>query len=471
MALTEAPVELPAPRLTWRAMLQPSQWSRTFTSLGEREYAWFFAGNLAFFMGMQMQMILRGYLAFDITGNATSLGWIAASVAIPMLLVAPFGGVTADRMNKRTLLIVTQSLAALASFVIAFLIIVELIEFWHLVSISFGTGLLFSFNMPARQSLVPALVPQHKLMNAISLQMGGMNVTRIFAPAVGGLLIAPMGVGWVYALTTVLFVIAVASEFHLPKAGMVSQEARKAFFVDLGDGFRYIAREPTIRLLMTAALVMPLFGFPVQQMLPVFAEDVFHKGGVGLGLLAAATGVGGLAGAMIAANLESQPYKGRLMFIGGLLMGTFTLAFAASSMFLLALVFLASMGVGQMLFQATNNTVIQAMAPAEVRGRVMSVMMMSFGLMPLGVVPVTIAADRIGAPTSLAISACFLLGSLVLLWGLSPRLRQLRLDVFEKAELSAVRAAELVAQGKLTREEADRLMGRARTPSSHAAGG
>jgi predicted MFS family arabinose efflux permease len=309
-------------------------------------------------------------------------------------------------------------------------------------------------------------------MNAISLQMGGMNVTRIVAPAAGAMLIAPMGVGWVYMLTTAMFVVAVASEFHLPTAGMVSQVERKAFSQDFTAGFRYIAKEPTIRLLMTAALVMPLFGFPLQQMLPVFAKDVFDSPEIGLGLLGAAAGVGGLAGAMISANLDNQPAKGRLMFIGGLLMGGFLIAFAASPNLLVAMFFLAAMGVGQMLFQATNNTTIQSKVPPEVRGRVMSIMMMSFGLMPLGVVPVTIAADHIGPEASIAISAACLLVVLFLMWGASPRLRNLNVAALGRAELSPVRAAELVAQGKLTQDEADRMTGQVRNRgTSPVAGG
>jgi predicted MFS family arabinose efflux permease len=301
--------------------------------------------------------------------------------------------------------------------------------------------------------------------------MGGMNLTRIVAPAAGAMLIAPMGIGWVYMLTTIMFVVAVASEFHLPKEGMVGQVERKAFKQDFTEGFRYIAKEPTIRLLMTAALVMPLFGFPVQQMLPVFAKNVFHSPEIGLGLLGAAAGVGGLVGAMISANLDNQPHKGRLMFIGGLLMGGFIIAFAASPNIVFALVFLAAMSVGQMLFQATNNTTIQSKVPPEVRGRVMSIMMMSFGLMPLGVVPVTIAADYIGPQLSIAISASCLLVVLFLMWGASERLRNLRVMALGRAELSPVRAAEMVAQGKLTQEEADRMTGQVRNRGTSPAGG
>ena len=453
----------PAPKVTPGAILQPGRWGQTFTSLKEPEYAWYFAGNIAFFMGMQMQFVLRGFLGYELTGSAAALGIIAVAIALPMLIVAPFGGVVADRVNKRTLLMVTQSIAAVASFALAVLIIAGVIEFWHLVAISLLTGVVFSFNMPARQALVPNLVPQHKLMNAISLQMGGMNLTRIIAPATGGLLIAPLGAGWVYMLTTGLFALAVLSELHLPKHGMQSSGEKKSIREDIGVGFRYILDDPTLRILMIAAMLMPLFAFPVQQLLPVFAEDVFTGTGMSasakLGILSAATGVGGLTGAMVAANMDNVPAKGRVMFWGGLAMGIFLILFALTPSFYLALLFLAAMGVGQMIFQATNNTTIQAELPAEVRGRVMSILMMSFGLMPLGVLPVSIGADQFGAPAAIGTAGVIMLLTLFAMWGVNARLRNLRLERAKESELSPVRAAQLVAEGKMTQEEADHLTG------------
>ncbi len=448
-----------------RDRLNPSSLRSTFTSLSEPEYAWYFTGNLAFFMAMQMQFLLRGFLAFEITDSAAALGYISVSVAFPMLFIAPFGGVVADRVNKRNLLIITQMSAALASFILAVLILTDLVRFWHLIVVAIVTGAIFSFNMPARQALVPNLVPQHKLMNAISLQMGGMNLTRIVAPAAAGILIAPIGIGWVYMLTFGLFVVASASELHLPRHGMVSQTERGSFKDDFTGGFRYIMGDKLMQLLLLAGVILPLFSFPVQQLLPVFAKDVFgNESGVVLGLLAAATGVGGLAGAIVAANFDDRPDKGRHMLFGGLAMAAFLLCFALAPSLEVALVLLILSGVGQMIFMATNNTVIQATLPQEVRGRVMAVMMMSFGLMPLGVVPVTIATDAVGAPTAVAVSSAALLGAIVLLFTFSRRLRTLRLEALGHSDLSPVQAAELVVEGKMTQEEADRITGVVRRP-------
>ncbi len=420
---------------------------------------------MAFFTAMGMQFLLRGFLAFELTDTAAALGYVSASIAVPLLVVSPIGGTVADRVNKRTLLIMTQSVAAAASAVTAFLILTDQIVFWHLLAVSLVTGIVFSFNMPARQALVPQLVPRHKLMNAISLQMGGQNATRILAPAIAGVLIAPLGIGWVYVVTTMLFVVATASEFRLPVHGMVNPRERRPFLDDFVGGFQYILGQRTLALLLALGLVFPLFAFPLQQMLPVFAEDVFHVGAGGLGALSAASGVGGLLGAMVAANLDAVRHKGRLMFVGGLWLGGLFVAFALTPHFLPALLLLAIGNVGGMVFQTTNNTVIQAGLPAAVRGRVMSVMMMSFGLMPLGTVPVTIAADHIGASWAVVGSSVALLVTMVAFYAWSPRLRHLTVDALPQADLSPVEAARLVAEGHLTQAEADQQSGQVSAPA------
>ena len=435
-------------------------WQATFASLGERDYLSFFTGNIAFFMGMQMQFLLRGYLAYEITNSAAALGVISAAVSVPMLVSAPFGGVVADRVNKRTLLIVTQSVAAVASVIVAVLIIAGEIRFWHLIAVSLLTSVVFSFNMPARQALVPQLVPKQLLMNAISLQMGSMNLTRILAPALAGVLIGPIGVGYVYLITFGLFVLATASEFRLPTLGMKAAPTGASFLADFVGGFSYIRRHSLIALLIFSGVLMPLFSFPVQQVLVVFAEDVFHRGASGLGLLASLSGVGGLVGAIVSANMDRNPNKGHLMLAGGLTMGTLLIAFALAPSFWFALFFLAAANVGQMLFQATNNTVIMGSLPEEVRGRVMSVTQMSFGLMPLGVIPITLATDAYGARGTIAVSSLVMLIALCALFAGVPRLRRLRLEAPAAVELSPTQAAALVAAGTITTEEADRMTGR-----------
>ena len=431
--------------------------SSTFASLGEPEFRWYFAGTLGFFMAMQMQFVLRGYLAFQLTDSATALGLMAVSITLPMLLVAPIAGVVADRVNKKTLLMLTQAFAATASFVVTALILADLLRFWHLIVVSIVTGVVFSFNMPTRAAIVPLLVPQQKLMNAVSLQAGGQNLTRIVAPAMGGVLIAPLGAGWVYGLTGLFFIVAVLSELRLPAHGLTSAAKGTKFFKEFSDGLHYVTHDRLLGMLVLMSMLVPFFSFPAQQLLPIFAEDVFEQGASGLGFLAAMSGLGGFAGAMVSANMDRQPAKGRLMFLGGMLMAVFLCLFALVPYLGLAMLLLAAANVGQMLCQNTNNAVIQAKSPPELRGRINSLMLMSFGLMPLGVLPVTALADEVGVQHAVALSSGALIVILLALYGLVRPLRQLRLGALAATELSAVQAATLVAEGKISAEEADRL--------------
>jgi MFS family permease len=236
-------------------------------------------------------------------------------------------------------------------------------------------------------------------------------------------------------------------------------EATGSMLPQLAEGFRYIGRTPLMRVLLLSALVMPLFAFPVQLVLPVFAKDVFEMGPGGLGLLMAFAGLGGLVGALVTAGLDAVPHKGRLMLVGTVLQGGCFIAFAVSPVFAAALLFLALGNIGGMLFMTTNNSVIQTRVPEEYRGRVMAVLMMSFGVMPLGVLPMTLAADAIGAPAAVVVSSVLLVTTLALFFAISRELRTLHVTPGRRAELSPAQAAALVAEGKITPEQAAHMTG------------
>ena len=430
----------------------------TFTALSERDFAWFFVGNLAFFMATQMQFLTRGFLAFDLTDSAASLGYVTAAGAIPMLLLAPVGGVVADRLNKKRLLLVSQLVATAAAATAGTLVITGAIEFWHLLIIGMVSGTTFAFNMPARQSIVPQLVPRHKMMNAISLQMGGQNLTRVVAPALAGGLIGPVGVGWVYVLIAGLFLTPVISELRLPDHGMTTARKKSARArEDFAEALHYIRSDRQVAQLLILGLVFPLFAIPLYQILPAFAEDVFDAGPSGLGIMAASTGVGGVVGALISAALGRYERPGWLMFVSGVWLGVLYIGFSMVDVLAPAIVFLALGSIGGVVLQTTNNAVIQAAVPEEVRGRVLSVVMMSFGLMPLGVVPLSQAADAFGPQTAVAGSAVIMLVLLSALFLASASLRDLRLGSQREAELSPAQAAKLVAEGKITQERAREL--------------
>jgi MFS family permease len=401
-------------------------WRQTFVSLVEHPvFATYYVGNIGFFFGMNMMIILRGWLVFQLTGHASALGLIMATVALPMLVLAPVGGVVADRVDKRTLLIWTQSTLTAINLANTVLVWVGVIEFWHLLVMSVLSGAAFSFNMPGRQALVPTLVPRERLMNAMSLTTAAMNASRVVAPALGGALIEPLGMGGAFAVCTAFYAVAAVTTAMLPPAPPVRRETEFTFFEDFKGGFAYIRTDRLVLGLLLFATVPAVFAMPYQTLMPVFADEVWDVGEVGLGLLQAAAGLGGLVGALVVANLDAYPRKGRLLIWSTVAFGAFVGAFALSPSFYPALLFIAATGLVSMVGMTVTNTSIQLVIPDHVRGRVMSVMMMTFGLMPLGSVPASFLADAIGSPLTTALGAGLLVASALLIFQAIPGFRSL----------------------------------------------
>jgi len=409
---------------------QPSEmpasgWRATFASLSIPQYAWYFYGMFTFFFGMNMMIVLRGYLVYDITGSPKALALIMLSISLPMLIIAPIGGTIADRVDKRALMLWAQVAVCLLNLINTLLITTGTVEFWHLVVISVLSGMAFSVNMPARQAIIPSLVPPALLMNAMSLGSSAMNATRIIAPAIGGLLIAPIGIGGGFAVLTAMYALSVFFTIGLPVVPPSHREADVTFFSDFKSGFSYILSTPLILGLLLLGTVPMIFAMPHQTLLPVFADDVWHVGSRGLGVLTAMSGVGGLIGGLAVANMDAYPHKGRAMLLGAMGFGVFLIAFALSPMFEVALPMLLLAGLSSMIFMTVNNTVMASVIPDHMRGRVMSVMMMSFGLMPFGAVPAAIAAGYIGTPAVVAIGGGLLIAVVVAAFAIFPQFRTL----------------------------------------------
>lgn len=405
--------------------LRSQGWRGTFASLSIPGYSLYFWGMVAFFFGMNMMIILRGYLVYDITGSPSALALIMLSVALPMLVIAPIGGVIADRVDRRSLMIWAQLSVCLLNAVNTVLIVAGIIEFWHLMVLSTLSGIAFSFNMPARQAVIPNLVPRELLMNAISLGSSSMNATRIVAPALGGLLVQPIGVGGGFAVLTAMYAVSVVLTFGLPKMPPEKRDVEVTFFSDFSAGFSYIRGNRLVLGLLLLGTVPMVFAMPYQTLLPVFADDVWDVGAVGFGVMQAMAGVGGLAGGLLVANMDTYPHKGRVMLMAAVVSGVFLIAFALSPFFAVALPMLIVVGLCQMVFMTVNNTVITSVIPDNIRGRVMSVLMMSFGLMPFGAVPAAIAAGVIGTPAVVAIGGVLLIASVLAAYAAFPQFRTL----------------------------------------------
>jgi len=403
-----------------------------FRSMQYPQFRWLYASNMAFFFAMQGQMIVRSYLAFKLTDSALALGLVNLAMAVPMLLVSPFGGVIADRVEKRRLIIGGQAVLLTSEFVVFALLLGGVLEFWHLMAFVFVMGCIFPVIMPARQAIVMNIVGREGIQNAMALQMGGMNAARVVGPALAGFLIFAVDVKGAYIVAIVLYLVGLATMMRVSQSPPTARTNKASVFGDMAEGFRFVKNSPPLRTLMLVGLIPPLFAMPFQSLIVVFTEDVWHVDTWGLGVLQAAAGLGGVAGAFAIAFWGETERKLRLMIGGVLGFAACLLLFAASPWFLLAIPFVFAADVFASMFQTSNSTIIQLLVPDHVRGRVMSLGMMTFGLTPLGSVPIAAAAQAWGAPIAVGGASLVAAALIGIAYLVSPTLRGID-DVVRRA--------------------------------------
>lgn len=267
-----------------------------FASLRVPQFRWLFASNLAFFFAMNAQMLVRSYLAYDLTHSPLALGFVNFAVAIPMLVISPFGGALADRLERRRLVVAGQLALVASESTIWLLLLLGRLQFWHmLVSVSIA-GCCFPFIMPARQALVVNAVGMRAVGNAMALSMSSMNAARVLGPVVGGLLISAVGIRHTYALSISLYLCAIACMFAVHPAPPRADARERPILEGIREGFRFVRDDRTIGALLLFGIVPMFLAMPFQTLLVVFANDVWKVGSLGFGALQAAAGVGGVIG-------------------------------------------------------------------------------------------------------------------------------------------------------------------------------
>ncbi len=425
---------------------QNSSSGGAFASLKHQQFRWLYVSNIAFFFAMNGQFLVRSILAYDLTGSKLALGAINLMVAIPMLVVSPFGGVIADRVEKRRLIMTGQALLLLNELVVLALLVTGHLQFWHLLVVVFFMGCLFPFIMPARQAIVANIVGRQGLSNAMALQMGGMNAARVVGPVLAGGIVAITNVKWVYLMAVILYGAALLSMSRISKSPPADGATQKPVLRELVGGMKYVAGDPPIRALMILSIVPILLAMPFQSLLVVFAEDIWKVGDGGLGVLQAFAGVGGIMGSLYVAWAGESQTKLRLMMSSLLAFAATLFLFAFSPWFLLALPLVLIADVFANVFNTTNGTMIQMLIPDEVRGRVMSLMMMTFGLTPLGTLPVSAVAEAFGVRVAVASASVATAVLAVVIFLASRALRRIDTTSREAA------AADLDRQGIYGRE-------------------
>lgn len=398
----------------------------TFASLRHRDYRLLWIGVLFTSGGLWMEAVALNWVVYAMTGSAVDLGILNALRALPALVFGPFGGVAADRMNRKQLLVWTQWVLLVLYLVLGTALVLDLVALWHLMAFSFATGLIWTFNQPVRQAILPDLVPREDMTNAVALQGAAFNSTRVLGPAVGGLLMGWVGAGGAILAVGLTFVgVQVATYLmRLPPVPARTGDA-SGVWQDMFEGFRYIAQSPDVRGLILMALVPFLTIMPYMTLLTIFAKDIFHMDAAGLGVLMSVSGVGALVATLGVASLGDYRGKGMLLIWGSVVMCITLFGFAFSPWLSLSYLTLTVVSGASMAYLALTNTLLFAIIPTEFRGRVMSVYMLDRGFMPLGSMVAGGLTALWGAPMALGLMATLGLAFTAAAYVMFPNVRRL----------------------------------------------
>lgn len=402
------------------------RWPAAIRALSHRNFRLFWLGQLISLTGTWMQRTAQQWLVFRLTGSSLKLGIVTFAAFIPVLFLSPFAGVLVDRVDKRRLLTLAQTINTLLAAALAALTAAGQVQFWHIVALALALGVVDAFEMPARQAFVIEMVGREDLMNAIALNSSVFNGARIIGPAAAGVIVARVGEALAFGLNSASYLAVIAGLLAMRLNPSDRPRADGNTFEQLKAGLRYVAGHDTIRSLVGMVAVLSFFGIPYITLIPVFAGDVLRAGPQGLGLLMSSMGIGALSGALSLTVLGNFRRKGRLVTAGTLVFSISVAIFSFSRWLPLSMLALAGAGWAQITQLATTNTLLQAHVADDLRGRVLSTYTwMLGGMLPIGSLLLGAAAQRWGAPSATLGSAlaCGLF-ALGVIWRL-PVVRQL----------------------------------------------
>jgi MFS family permease len=403
---------------------------RLYPALAVPEFRLLWSMSFPSTMCWSLCAVATGYAALTLSGSATALGVVTSLSGLPMLVLAPLGGVVADRFPRKTVLFFTQSLLASGAIALAILSLLDVLEVWHLGALGLLQGVAFSFNMPARQSLLMEVVGPRLTRSAAALNTMAPNFSRVVGPSVAGIMLATpwIGIAGVFLTMVLLYAIVIASLFWLPPSNRPPRDSGgvRAVWDSLLEGFRYILGSPVHRGLLGAAFVLLVLGAPVLQIMPVFSEHVFEVGATGLGLLLSANGVGALIGSIGVAALTGMRRLGLIQVGFGFGFALSIVGFALAPSMPLALVMVGLFGVFQACYMSINSTMLMGNTEPRLYGRVLSINLMTFAVTPIAALPLAWATDKIDPRTAVGMAGLLMTAALVALALFNPATRRAR---------------------------------------------
>ncbi len=379
--------------------------SGAFVSLRTPAYRLLWIGGLFVFLAVTAQTIARGWLARELTGTNAGLGGVLLAFGVPSLLLAPWGGVAADRLPKRTVLIVSQVLLTLSALWIGIAVTLDAVAYWMLLTTSAIQAGAFALFAPARMAFTAELVDARDLTNAVSLGQMSAEGMRVVGPSIAGVLLAAGAVGEKVTFLGCAGLCAIATliAFWLPRGEPAPGRPRRSPTEEMLEGFSYVRRNHYLLLLVVASLGVVMLGFPYMAFLPIVADGMFDVGAGGYGLMSAVASVGAVTAALVAAQLGSRANLWKRMVIAGLCFGVGVVLLGLAPAFPLALIVLAGIGASSLLFQTANQSLLLTLSDFEYHGRLQGLVMLGFSGFGIAALPLGVLADSIGLRQTLVI--------------------------------------------------------------------
>ncbi len=390
--------ETPSDRRTGAARLIPAGVTAAFSSLGNRNFRYLWVGQVGAATAMHADLVARSWLVYELTGSSLSVAGVNLARAAPMLAIGLFGGVAADRWDRKRLLLIIQVWSLLLNAAMAIIVIGGWIEMWHVYLLAFLLGSGMAMNQPVRTSIIPQLIPRDRLLNAVSLNSIAINSTRLIGPAIIGLVIAAWGVGPAYVWSAIAYAIVIWTTTRIDMPPVNPAAKLGSMVGQMVEGFRYIASNRLVLALVLLGLGPLAVGFSHQTLLPALVVDELGRDAAIMGFIMAVGGIGGIAGGFYMASRADLRHKGPIMLGAAATYGVALLLFAGVSMVIMVFPLIIAIGVSQTVFRSANTTTLLEITPDHMRGRIVSATLLDTAMAPVAGIVAGLVADKAGVP-------------------------------------------------------------------------
>jgi MFS family permease len=424
-----------------------SKFQDTIRSLKHRNFQFFFSGQIISLVGTWMDMVAEAWLVYRLTGSSLLLGTVTFAGQLPVLLISPFAGLVADRLNRRKIVIATQFTSMIIAGILAALTLSKRVTVEQVIILAALMGVVNAFDIPARQSFLVEMVGREDLMNAIALNSSMFNAARIIGPSIAGILVASFGEGWCFFANSVSYIAVIAGLLLMKVPPRPRAVESVSPFEHIAEGFRFVRHAGPIRALLLLVGLVSLVAMPYAVLMPVFAAKILHGNARTLGILMTSAGLGALIGALMLASRRGVKGLSRIVSIACAAFGVTLILFSFSRWWILSALLLIPVGFSVMTQMGSTNTLIQSMVPDRLRGRTMAVYSMMFlGIAPFGALLSGWSADRIGAPRTLALGGVIAVVGAIVFARHLPKIRVEARQLLDAADVEAAQASEAVEE-------------------------